>query len=543
VLVAASILVSEGPIAPGRSEPAAQAPTHTVEGTVRVLGTGDPLAGATVRGFDSRGRGIAVTTTNVDGRYLFLLSPGTFDLTAELPGDPDSRTAGTRVVLDGVVGMNHEVALGIDVPGRISGVVRDAEGNPLRLRVSLARMRYRYGRRTIETFGGRGAVATTGELGGYTVSAPAGEYYLIVSDGSGPVQYYPGVVVPETAIPLKIPANAELSGTNVTVSEVDSRRVRFSFPLPPAPENLASVVPIRALVRPLGRGQMESAPYTVNLESLGDGGYRSPPLAPGMYEFMLNYATEIRRALPNLDWNQMDPITRFRVTLAGEDVDLGPIVQGPHANIDGRVVLPENRTQEIDLGRVPGFSFVDTAFGGNVLLAVPGSDGRFRLEGVVSGQYAFGTDRLPSAWPDGWYIASVTAGGRDILGDGLDVTSVAMPPIDIVIANDGARISGVVHTPEDAPVPDAEVVLVRPAENRGPMSRVSATEAGPNGAFAFEDVPPGSYRIIALDALSVPDWMWTDLAFVEGITLAGTSVRVEPGQEVIVELDVVRRPR
>lgn len=517
-----------------------QAAVHTVEGTVRVVGTGEPFPSAIVRAFEGVGREVARTTTNVDGRYRLVLPPGVFFLTAEPAGYPDQRLMQQPLSLPNVFPPEtREVGLPISAEGTISGEVRGADGNPARARVALARTRFRYGRRMIEPFGGGDR---TDEAGRYSVSAPAGDYLLVVTGDDGHIQYYPGVAVPEAAIVLRVPPNGEVGGTDVDLAAIETHRVFFSFPLPPAPPRLASIVPIRAMVRPMGRGIVDSAPYGVDLEPVGDGVYRTPPLTGGQYEILLNYATEIRRAMPQLDWNTMDPIARFVVRIVDDDVDVGPILPGPFAEVTGRVIRPSGTAEVVDLSQVPGFSLVDTAFGvGNGLLAVPRADGTFTIQGVPTGVYSFETRDLPSAWPGGWYIAGVRAGGRNVLQDGFEVASIAPPPIDIVIRADGGRVTGRVSTPAGVAVPDAHVTLIAP--QTGPMARPLEAWTGADGTFSLDTVPPGEYRVVAFEDLAVPPGTWEDPVFRAAARAMGAPLTVVPREETSIEVELGEPPR
>jgi hypothetical protein len=390
--------------------------------------------------------------------------------------------------------------------------------------------------------GGGDAVDRTDGAGRYTVSAPAGDYLLVLTAEDGSVQYYPGVPVPEAAIVLRVPPNAEIGGTHVDLAEIPTHRVFFSFPLPPAPPRLASIVPIRALVRPMGRGSVDSAPYAVDLEPLDDGLYRTPPLAPGQYELLLNYATDIRRAMPQLDWNTMDPIARFGVRIVDEDVDVGGILPGPYAEVSGRVTLPRNATETVALAQVPGFSLVDTAFGvGNPLLAVPRADGTFTIPGVPTGLYSFETRALPSAWPDGWYIAGVTAGGRDVLQQGFEVASIAPPLLDIAIGDDGGSVAGRVHTTAGVAVRNAHVTLLAP--ETGPMSRPLEAWADEGGTFSLDAVPPGDYVVVAFEDFAVPSGKWEDPPFRAAARAMGSPVTVSPRETLTIDVDLGEPPR
>jgi hypothetical protein len=73
----------------------------------------------------------------------------------------------------------------------------------------------------------------------------------------------------------------------------------------------------------------------------------------------------------------------------------------------------------------------------------------------------------------------------------------------------GARVAGTAHTPDGTFVSDARVTLVGPDGN---VAGVATT--GPDGKYAFENLPEGEYTVIA-----------------SGYPPAATSLRVDAGEE------------
>jgi hypothetical protein len=104
----------------------------------------------------------------------------------------------------------------------------------------------------------------------------------------------------------------------------------------------------------------------------------------------------------------------------------------------------------------------------------------------------------------GAYVASATWGGADVLRHPLMVgTDGAGAPIEVVLRNDGAEVSGEVREARQDNLPGAKDALPAPngtfvyfvpaSDSEGQFREVRAM----NGQFALNQVPPGTYRVLA----------------------------------------------
>jgi len=100
--------------------------------------------------------------------------------------------------------------------------------------------------------------------------------------------------------------------------------------------------------------------------------------------------------------------------------------------------------------------------------------------------------------PDGWYIKEVTLAGHRLDGRQFEVQP-GTSEMSVVLSPQGARVEVRIEgAPDD---PDAALVVLLPES--GPMPDVESLlhgEAGKAGQFVVTAVPPGSYRVFALDA-------------------------------------------
>jgi hypothetical protein len=130
---------------------------------------------------------------------------------------------------------------------------------------------------------------------------------------------------------------------------------------------------------------------------------------------------------------------------------------------------------------------------------------------IVPGRYLV----APPVIGLGVYAASATLGGEEVLGKTIDVTP-GMPRLRVVY-----RKGGSIHGSAAA---WAEVILM-PTNESSEVLVVRPETADADGAFTFEDVPTGTYSVLALrgvDVMLVEDPSIRD----KGMRL-GSTVRVD----------------
>lgn len=141
---------------------------------------------------------------------------------------------------------------------------------------------------------------------------------------------------------------------------------------------------------------------------------------------------------------------------------------------------------------------------GNVNQIRPGTAGNsaeksFVFENVAPGHYLIHAGCLPS-----WYVAAISSGGRNLLRQPLVVgLGSSIEPIEVTIRDDGAKVEGTIENwptqgQNGAPrTSSSAVVLAVPtADSSGQFCQqwINLT-----GEFTFLQMPPGEYRILALD--------------------------------------------
>lgn len=512
-----------------------------VSGAVMYMGTREPVPGVSVRLWKD-GAEVATVRADARGRFTFSgLAPGRYRLIPD--GEAGQRLRDVDVGGDLV---SQDVEVWLRSSSRISGRVTDADGHPIaRAAVRLETVRWVVGSNRLLV----DATTRTDEDGQFEFHATPGRRYYLEFDeygeSWGTPLWYPGVSDPSNAVPLEVRAGIDIPAVNMTVQEADeTHRVRISLPgardvyglLSPG----ASVIPDGAHI--LGGirlfGTVDRSYDWFTFGELGEDVWESPDLPPGDYEVLLRYAPAVWRRLaeaPDLELSYrhaLDPIARVRVEIEDRDLDLGAIAPDPRANASGRAVVRPS-------GEPPhafDFSLTYLDLIGEAYRTFTATRGSFLVEGLAPGLWRFEAIGMP---PD-WYVASVTSGGRDVLREGLE-GGVRVDPIVIVVAADSARIQGVVRDEDSRLVPDAVVVLIPPAGKRGPVLSFPSAAADEGGAFSLERVPPGAYRLVALDVAGRPLLAAypEDPRFVRSYEPRGRLITVDPGARMTIDAEAI----
>lgn len=170
-------------------------------------------------------------------------------------------------------------------------------------------------------------------------------------------------------------------------------------------------------------------------------------------------------------------------------------------------------------GRTPGkFGFMlrpSESVVGTGQLKWDADNTSFTMNDMVPG--SFRVDPNP---PAGFYVASATLAGQDILHNEIPISQAA-GPIEITLRDDGGSIEGDIA--DAAGQPAAGVVLLLKGN-----TRVTTAPPQPSGHFKLQSIPPGEYTIYAWDDITSvqyadPDWMRRN-------GTGGASVTVTAGQ-------------
>ena len=149
---------------------------------------------------------------------------------------------------------------------------------------------------------------------------------------------------------------------------------------------------------------------------------------------------------------------------------------------------------------------------------------------VVPGRYAMEV----TSSGDRFYIQSARSAGVDLLSEPLVVLQEGdVPPIEMVLRDDGATISGKIRGPK---VPNMIVVVV-PEKHSIQGPRI-AMVGGAQNQFSIMGMPPGDYRVYAFDSQAQIEY--ANPAALEPYSSKGVRVSLPPRGESDVDLELTR---
>ncbi len=482
------------------------AQSYEIRGTVTDASTGQPLAEVTVEIFE--GNGIpppeeerTIYTTGDRGSFVHVPEgPGQYVIRVRREGyAPASGRFGAQQsarISDATP--TATVSFSLEASAMVTGRIIDKETQePIEgMSLMVGALEGINGYLRALALGGGAVTDANGE---FRQETSAGQYLIGVARKNGPIEalaefteedvdavdlgyregYYPGGPDIETALPVTV-----LPGSIANVGTIELEKEELY-------RVLLDIDPASCLSDQIGI--LEEAPRFGSIRILGSiacGPVLITGLSPGDYEFMVQSSTEETRRGISVPVSVTNANMRVPVTLP------------PGVTITGRFVSDDVDLEQIG---VTDFDLQLSGSGWAVLDAkVPPltieKDGRWRYENVIGTGQEWRVD--VTNLPEPYYIKQVryqnaVAPNRYLLytGDG---------EIEIEIGARPAEITGRVVKGDD-PVPGADVVLVPwPFDTHGSMSLartlVQHLPADPDGAFRIGKLPPGEYRIFAVEA-------------------------------------------
>jgi hypothetical protein len=514
----------------------------TLSGHIRNISTSQPVADATLTLAPAQPDVPTRTTkSGPDGRYQFDdVRPGRYRVLAERHGFIRQAAGGRPLGQSGIVyslsaGEQVDVDIELTPYSVIAGRTVSPSGEPLpHLPVQLLQYRYFMGQRRLMPVGGMPS-AVTNDLGEYRIAnVAAGRYFILVAPkGLAPqasaasaatradrnnksrVQkglsqaYYPSGADPAAAIPIDVPAGAELPGIDVVLQEDPVFHVRGRLQHASAAESVRGAM--LTLVRVDGE-QPSLLPTSMNVVSSGDGVFDIPGVASGRYVLVAQ-----RPAAPA-------EIGLVALDVIDQDVDFVELVLG--GGVDVRVTaMRQARDPEALTGGGPLAMRVEMRPLANPLLVfgmTPTAQGGV-IRDLVPGAYAMRIQNVPS----GHYLKSAIYGAADVLEGELQV---GQRPNDLtlVFQEGGGGIDVSVTDPKKTPLAGALVTAVPVEEGRRiNLSKVTTTDQ--RGLARLDALAPGQYFLLAWEdidprAVESPAFLQAFRSRAQRITVADGAV-------------------
>jgi hypothetical protein len=501
--------------------------TLTIQGTISVAGSNQPLSGAQVTLTKTATQGsfppaIAPILSDNSGNFTFRnLEAGSYRLTALRSGYVREDTS---ITLANGTAVNN-IALRTTPTAVISGRVRDTAGRPVaNVPVELLRRAYsQEGRGLRESFS-----AQTNDRGEYRIfGITPGRYYLAaglsdsgghrfeshsfdrqILDGQNAVQidylriFYPGVTDVDKASALDIQPGSQRTNVDFTMARqrwfsVRGRVTLSSTGLPPS-----------------------------NVSWSGHDGDTQYDAKTGRFEITGLPANEYSL------WIGSESHHAFvTVVVTDSDIDGLSVLLEPAAIIRGRISAEGVSLSDVPLDRINVRLLRPEIGNDETASAEIDADGTFTLEDVpVGGDYRVVVSGLPS----GSYLKAARIGGTDALNGFAHVTRSA--EIEVLISSGSGQVRGLVTGSNLQPFAGAQVALI-PDKPRYRTELFKMAMTGRDGRFTLSGIAPGDYKLFAFDGLD-------RFAFFDPEILAlfeerGVSIRIAETSEQSVELRAI----
>ena len=548
-----------------------------------------PLDRATVRlvGSDLPGPRIAVTDSA--GRFAFAgLAAGSFALSAVKAGYVASYYGSVRpgrgpaVPIALAPGRPVAVSITLFRAAAVSGTITGEFGQAMVQVQVRVRPVSAYGEALVST-------GTTDERGAFRVVGLAPGEYLVVatplplpgdatlvtdeqvkwalqevsnSRGNGlasPRSFSRHEGLPVTYVPMFFPGTATFEdAARISLSAGEQRDVSFSMRLVPTATISGTVVmpsgtPAALFLLPKPSTSQSASEFagepsvTREVSVSKDGRFSVSGIPPGakilLARWDLDASGYVRSPSTATRWAERE------LAVDGRDMsDLvmtlhpGVVVSGTvHLENKGSAIRPDFDSARVTLVAVnPG----PPALVGNFVATI-GRDGTFSFPSVMSGSYYVKVTPTPLRGPNGtrWTVKSAVTQGLDISDSSLNVghndnSFLSSLDVAITLTDRQSELSGVLLDADNRPTSAFSVVVLSAASEfwtRG-SRRVRAAQPATDGTYRIEDLPGGTYYVVAVADLD-PEAL-ADREFLERLQQSALRFTLSDGERRSLDLKV-----
>ena len=489
--------------------------------------------------------------TAADGTFrIENILPGRYHLFAERTGLLDmerERRHSDGQILTLAAGQElKDLHLRLQAAAIVHGRVTDEDGDPLpNAEVTALRQTYVAGHKHWEAAG----ADRTNDLGEYRIAnLPAGNVYLSVnpppdfkslienggkagdagaakSDRASQTYqtvYYPGTSDRSQAVPIGLHAGDEFPA-DFSLSPAASVSIRGSVVNVPARGSATIMLQSRDFSLILNGADMRK-----------DGTFVIHDVSPGRYTII---ATVEGTAVPMT--------ARQSLQVGPANVDGLRLTPQPGTTVQGRIrVEGSNRAARLDPQRVfLSLQSLDPEQDEAMLasretfssLAHVAADGSFQWTDVPAGSY-YVQVMGDSVGNEGWFVKSLSAGGRDVNDFGIAVSGGTVS-LDLIVSANGAVVEGVAVDHKGEPVANSVVVAVPELRLRGRTDHYRKTTTDQSGKFVLRGISPGDYTLLAWQSVEGDAYYNQD--FLKSCEEMGRAVHVSEGDRKSVQVEAI----
>jgi hypothetical protein len=365
--------------------------------------------------------------------------------------------------------------------------------------------------------------------------------------------YFPGVTSIAQATAVTLRSGEERSGVDLSLKLAPTASVSGTITGPTGPIGFTQV---RLVTASADMGAGDPGYEVANTTTGTDGRFTMLGVPPG--QFIARVAKPPRPAIPpEMASNPMVQIAlggmmgppqamygETAVSVGGGDISGLSIMLTDGVRVSGRAVFdgaspppPQAQAQPITVQlqaadrRAPA-----PAFGGGQQERV--SPGEFKTVAYPPGKYLL----VPSAFQN-WIVRSVTAAGRDVTNDPIELVDQDITDVVITYTDRIAQITGVVRPPAGAAITAGSTAFLFPVNYHASIAVADArrfrnTPISTTGAYTFGSLPAGEYFVAALATDDVPDNR--DEAMFDALSRVASRVVVGEGDKKSQDLQFVK---
>lgn len=516
-------------------------PVVLVEGTVANKLTGAPVKGAHV--IYTRIASAAVQAaspisrdSDLQGHFHLELAPGSYRLWVEREGfarqqygsqAPES----TGSVLTVAPGQEmRDLAFRITPLGALSGRILDQDGDPLQgVGIQVMHVSYSSGMRQLIPVAG----ASSNDRGEYRCyDLPADRYFILATPKGSPLShpietgalvpevqdafvplYYPGVLELESASAVPVPEGGDIQEINFRMQSVRASTLRGRV--------LGALKSVQDQVQVvLAHNDHGFASYIDRSSATMDpdtGKFEIRRVAPGSYFLVASQMIkgEVFSARVPVEVTAGVPTEEVTLPLSPAVAAHGSVLMESTSPLPPNLVVHLLATEGLLQGTPPA--------------GIVGADGSFLLPGVAPGMWVLSVEHLP----EGMWVRSASFGDIRATSNQLSLPVGARGLLRIVLAENGAQVSGMVEK-DGNPSPATVVLVPEEAELRLSPQAYRFSQSDSRGAFIFKGVRPGGYHLFAFE--SIAPFAWMDPAILNEVEELGQAVAVKEGDRSTYQL-------
>jgi hypothetical protein len=446
--------------------------------------------------------------TGADGTFSFAdLTPGAYMLRAGRRGYASLTRVRTLTLQPGQA--ISDVIFKVTPQAVISGRIADADGDPLEnAGVSALRATYNRNGKQWTTIGS----ARTDSQGSFRISGlPPGKYILSAGARNyGIATFYPGSPDPSGASAVQAGAGSELSGLDIRVLRDGPRR--FAIRGKAVMTTGGTVTHGQSLTVKTPDGQGGGGPAGSVRD---DGSFEIKNVRPGTYIVQTLDAFLRSGGAVTTAWTDKGQV---EATVTDHDVEDVVLPIRPAMTIPGVVKIVGG-----DLHAQPTVAWLAHAvsFNGAAPAAQVREDGSFEIGGLGPVLYDVQLRGLPYHV----FVKSIRFAEHDVTHVPVDLKDGPPGKIEILLCPGAPSVAGIVR-------PDAVVALW----NKDDVHTITADE---HGAFRFDNLAPGDYRLLAWQ--EIEDGLAEYAPFRDSFEKQATRLTLTEGAEVTPPIPIISR--